>query len=1292
MAPKNIEDCSFDELTKAMTGHLAPQPSKNHRRYDFAHREQQAHESVNEYIAALREIAMYCQFTNLEERLLERFIVGVRDSHLRRKLLAKDDITMATAMNMAMASEKDNAHGRAPISRAEGGTHRVQRDRSSSGNSPEDVHRTLGQPDRNRRSQAARKSNQHQSNPHSTCASCGENHDRKTCRFRDVTCRGCGKAGHIMRVCRSKNAGIRPRRRVHEALEEVELQSISSDRVYQFPSLGSNKLRVQVRIEGKPCNMELDTGSSYSIISDKTFRELFPKRPPPLRPATVVLRDFQRNIIQLRGMGTFKVQFKNHIKKLDLIITKGPFTSLLGLAWFGPLGLSVSGLNQISPGTGFESICQEFPSVFDGTLGLYKGPPISLQINPMVQPIRVKARRVPFALKPKIEEELDRLVAQGVLEPVTSGSWETPIVTPVKPDGSVRICGDYKCTLNRALQDHAYPVPIVSHVLANLAGAKVFGKLDLAQAYQQLPVDEATADAQTIVTHKGAFRVKRLQFGISVAPGVFQSLMDHLLKGIPGVTPFFDDVLIAAPSREDFAASLRTVLQRFQAAGLKVKQKKCLLGVNSVDFLGFRVDADGLHPTEDKVRAICDAPAPKNKAELQAFLGLLNFYHAFLPHKAAVAEPLHRLLDKKACWVWGPRQAKSFQGVKELLISNSVLMHFDENLPVVLACDASPYGVGAVLGHQLSDGREVPVAYFSQTLTPAERNYSQIDKEGLAVVKGVKKIHDFLYGRPFTIVTDHKPLLGLLAPDRQTPQMLSPRVLRWSIFLAGYQYSLEHRPGKAMGHADALSRLPLPENGPDPAPAHQIMQLEDLPDQPLHVKDVAAATAKDRLLARVAEWVGRGWPEKPGPEFSSFTARKDELSSHRGCILWGSRVIVPPSLRRKVLEGLHVSHPGIVWMKALARSYVWWPGIDAEIEGWVKHCEPCQVSRPDPPKAPVQSWESTRSPWSRVHIDYAGPFQGQLFLIVVDSHSKWLKVTPTSTMSSRATINSLRKLFATHGLPDTLVSDNGTAFTSAEFQEFVSKNGIRHIRSAPFHPATNGQAERMVRTTKDALRRIIQGDWTLRLSEFLLAQHVTPSATTGHSPAELLMGRRLTTLLDRIHPDRALEQRPHTVERKAPKGFAPGDPVYVRNYGFGPGWVPGTIERCTGPVSYEVRLEGGLVWKRHLDQIRPRSSPDPVRPEEPQGSATDAAGDLATGTSGETEGVPPTETPQQCDPGPVPTAAPQPATPAEPPRLMAPISKQGLGDVPQSQVQTPELRWSQRERKRPTHLKDFICS
>ncbi|XP_033003909.1 uncharacterized protein K02A2.6-like, partial [Lacerta agilis] len=690
------------------------------------------------------------------------------------------------------------------------------------------------------------------------------------------------------------------------------------------------------------------------------------------------------------------VQYRGWTWQLDLLVVKGSYVSLLGLAWFGPLGLAVTGVNHTSLQVDVDAICKEFPAVFDGKLGQYTGPPIALQLDPAVRPIRLKARRVPFALKPRIDEELDRLVEQGVLEPVPNATWETPIVTTVKPNGSVRICADYKCTINKALMAHAYPVPVVSHVLATLAGSKIFGKLDLAQAYQQLPVDEATAEAQTIVMHRGAFKVKRLQFGVSVAPGIFQNLMDSLLKGIPGVTPFFDDVLIAGPTAEEFEDRLRTVLHRFQTAGLKVKREKCLLGVPQVDFLGFMVDAEGV-----------------------------------------------------------------------------VLAHFDERLPVVLACDASPYGIGAVLGHQLPDGREVPVAYFSQTLTAAERNYSQIDKEGLAIVKGVKKFHDFLYGRPFTVVTDHKPLLGLFAPEKQTPQVLSPRVLRWSIFLAGYQYALIHCPGKAMGHADALSRLPLPETGPDPAPAQEVMSLELLPDRPIQAQEVAHHSKKDRVISRVLDWVWRGWPSSsPGPEFAGYRTRKHELSAHKGCLLWGSRVVVPEPLRKRVLIALHETHPGVVRMKALARSYVWWPGIDGEIETWVKHCQACQESRPDPPRSPVQSWESARAPWSHLHMDFACPFQGKTFVIVVDSYTKWLEVALVPSASTSAAIRVLRRLFATHGLPDTLVSDNGTAFTSEEFQTFTAQNAIRHICSAPFHPATNGQAERMVRTTKDTLRRM----------------------------------------------------------------------------------------------------------------------------------------------------------------------------------------------------------------------------
>ncbi|XP_060106178.1 uncharacterized protein K02A2.6-like, partial [Heteronotia binoei] len=818
------------------------------------------------------------------------------------------------------------------------------------------------------------------------------------------------------------------------ALRKISAEFHSTDstslQVLNLPLATPDKIKVAVLIEGNPCQMEVDSGSSISHIAEETLRELCPRQRLQLRPANFILRDFQKNPVQIAGWARVQVERGSFYGPLDILVVKRQLATLLGLAWFKPLGIRVEGVGQTLTPRGFGEICQEFPDVFDGSLGSYKGPAISLPLDPTVRPIRLKARRVPFALKPKIEAELDRLTAQGVLEPVDYATWETPIVTPIKPNGEVRICADYKCTINKALQDNPYPVPVVSHVLAALAGSKIFGKLDLAQAYQQLPVDAKTAEAQTIVTHRGAFRVRRLQFGVSVAPGIFQSIMDALLKGIPGVQPFFDDVLVAAPDPEEFGNRLREVLRRFQAAGLKVKREKCLLGVPRVEFLGFAVDAAGIHPTEEKTRAIVQAPAPTCKAELQSFLGVLNFYHSFLPHKAALAEPLHRLLDKKAPWVWGKRQAAAFQAVKDVLVSNAVLHHFDEGLPVILACDASPYGVGAVLGHQLPDGREVPVAYYSRTLTLAERNYAQIDKEALAIVAGVRKFHEYLYGRRFTIATDHKPLLGLLAPDRQTSQILSQRVLRWNQFLNSYTYTLVHRAGKAMGHADALSRLPLPEMGPDPAPAHQVMLMESLPEPPLHAAEVAKATQKHKTLARVLDWVVRGWPEgNMGEDFKPYKVRREELAAHKGCLLWGSRVVIPPPLQRRVLESLHETHPGIVRMKALARSYVWWPGMDGEIESWVRRCQTCQESRPEPPSAPATRWESTRKPWSRLHLDFAGPFQGQIFMIIVDAYTKWLEVIPVGSTTSAAAIRALRRVLSTHGIPDTIVSDNGTAFT-----------------------------------------------------------------------------------------------------------------------------------------------------------------------------------------------------------------------------------------------------------------------
>ncbi|XP_039204776.1 uncharacterized protein K02A2.6-like [Crotalus tigris] len=323
-----------------------------------------------------------------------------------------------------------------------------------------------------------------------------------------------------------------------------------------------------------------------------------------------------------------------------------------------------------------------------------------------------------------------------------------------------------------------------------------------------------------------------------------------------------------------------------------------------------------------------------------------------------------------------------------------------------------------------------------------------------------------------------------------------------------------------MGHADALSRLPLPNSEPDPTLAARIMSIQDLPESPLHAGDVAAETATDKTLSRVLNWVLWGWPGiSPRTEFHSFIRRQDELSAYKGCILWGSRVIVPHTLRARVLESLHEGHPGIVRMKALMRSYLWWPGLDKDIEVQMKGCQVCQQTRPEMPQASVHLWETTQTAWSRIHIDYAEPFQGQVFLIVVDSYSKWLEVALVPTMTTNRTIQELRRIFATYGLPDVIISDNGVQFTAAEFQFFLRTNMIRHATSAPFHPASNGQVERIVRKTKEELKRITKSDWHYRLADFLLCQHTTPCTSMGHSPAELRWECWLTTKLDRLHLD-----------------------------------------------------------------------------------------------------------------------------------------------------------------------------
>ena len=269
-------------------------------------------------------------------------------------------------------------------------------------------------------------------------------------------------------------------------------------------------------------------------------------------------------------------------------------------------------------------------------------------------------------------------------------------------------------------------------------------------------------------------------------------------------------------------------------------------------------------------------------------------------------------------------------------------------------------------------------------------------------------------------------------------------------------------------------------------------------------------------------------------------------------------------------------------MKALARQYVWWPGLDKDIEEKVQCCSTCQSNRVSPPVAPLHPWEWPSRPWSRIHLDFAGPFLGHMFLIMVDAHSKWIEVRVMASSTSSATIENVRTTFAQLGIPQTVVTDNGSCFVGAEFKQFLTKNGIRHVTSAPYHPSSNGLAERAVQTVKQGLKKLREGSVKDRVARFLFTYRNAPQSTTGNSPAELLFGRKLNTRFDQLKPDLLTTVQKNQQRQKfnhdnhsSQRSIKEGDLVYTRNYSAGQMWLPGKIVKQTGPVSFLVKLEGG---------------------------------------------------------------------------------------------------------------------
>ena len=330
-----------------------------------------------------------------------------------------------------------------------------------------------------------------------------------------------------------------------------------------------------------------------------------------------------------------------------------------------------------------------------------------------------------------------------------------------------------------------FPLPTPDEVFSALAHGESFSTIDLARACKQMEVTAESQPYLTINTHMGLFRYQRLPFGIATAPAIWQKAMSIVLQGCKGVIYYIDDILVTGKTRVEHEENLRHVFQCLEQFGLHIKLSKCQFFQDSVTYLWHKISKDGIQPTAERVSSIINAPTPQNKAELKSFLGLMTYNIRFLSSLARILHPLYKLVQKDVTWIWSHSHKKAFNEAKNLVSTAPVLAHYDITKQLKLYCDASPRGVGACL-MQVMDKHERPVAYASRMLTSAEANYAQIERKALAIIFAVKKFHQYLYGRCFILVTDHRPLCKILGHNRGVPSLAAARMQRWALILSAY--------------------------------------------------------------------------------------------------------------------------------------------------------------------------------------------------------------------------------------------------------------------------------------------------------------------------------------------------------------------------------------------------------------------------------------------------------------------------------------------------------------------------
>ena len=760
-------------------------------------------------------------------------------------------------------------------------------------------------------------------------------------------------------------------------------------------------------------------------------------------------------------------------------------------------------------------------------------------------PIRQPTRRLPASLKGEVDKEVQDMLQTGVIRPSTS-PWSSPVVLVKKKDGSWRFCIDFR-KVNEVTHRDAYPLPRIDETLDSLAHAVMFTTLDLASGYWQVELDESSKEKTAFSTPGGHYEFNVMPFGLTNAPATFQRLMECVLAGLSPAQCliYLDDIIVYGTSFEDHLKHLEMVLTKLGEAGLKLKPSKCHFAQQQVQYLGHLISKDGVAVDPSKVEAVTSYPQPTDVKELRGFLGLANYYRRFVQGFASIAQPLYKLTRKNARgFNWTSQCQQAFDQLKKLLVNPPILAYPQFDLPFVVHTDASDHAIGGVLS-QVQDGKERVIAYWSRQLNKAQRNYSTIEREALAVVGAIQEFYPYLYGFHFDLYTDHNPLVFL-----KTVKDYGGRISRWLLLLQQFQFTIRYKPGGSNGNADGLSRRP--------PPAESDMLLTETDDEVAATEDkdpeiialvqdpglgsfnLPQVQSNDRVLleVKIALQQGTALPR----QFQGMREKlviKGEILYHRQTDSSPLQAVIPHSLQQTVLEQIHDKggHLGIHKTLEKLRERFYWPGYQADVEKWIRECKPCQRrnSPPQKPQAPLGTI-TAEYPFQKLSWDIMGPLptssKGHRYILVVtDLFTKWVEAFPLrSTESTVLATVLVNEIVCRYGVPTVIHSDQGANLTSSVIHHLCLLLGMERTRTTAYHPQGNGQVERFNRTLEAMLAKVVQAnqrDWDAHLPKVLFAYRTAIHESTHFTPYHLTFGRSPVLPVDVMlgrHPSVLVEE------------------------------------------------------------------------------------------------------------------------------------------------------------------------